>query len=233
MAKLSAETRYCLASEPTPAAGHRPAEPRLLRQRLGRPLRDDGAGRARSAAARGDDRQRRPLAAAVASRAESRSSRWPRPRPACRWASIATSTTPIALLPLAPGDSLVLYTDGITEAMNAAGRALRLAAAADAVGLRRRSRQPVGPPHPRRREALRRRPLAERRHVSDVFWEGEGGVAGLFTGGEAMMAQQNDGRSVAMERGSCQGNEGMTSQELIAYFSQAEQRLAEKTGGGN
>ena len=42
-------------------------------------------------------------------------------------------------MPLAPGDSLILYTDGITEAMNADGRALRLAAAADAARPRRRS----------------------------------------------------------------------------------------------
>ena len=70
MAKLSAETRYCLASEPEPAQAIGPAEPRLLRQRLGGPLRHDGAGGARSAAARGHDRQRRPSAAAVALRAE-------------------------------------------------------------------------------------------------------------------------------------------------------------------
>ena len=63
MAKLSADVRYCLASEPTPADAVAQLEPRLLRQRLGRPLRDPVAGGARSAAARGDDRQRRASAA--------------------------------------------------------------------------------------------------------------------------------------------------------------------------
>ena len=52
--------------------GRRAAEPSLLRQQLGRPLRDDGRRRARSAAARGDRGQRGPPAAAVAARAGGR-----------------------------------------------------------------------------------------------------------------------------------------------------------------
>ena len=76
--------------------GHRAAQPRLLRQRVGRPVRDDGAGGARSASARGHDRQRRPSAAAVALLAQrGRAGGGGRVRPAAR-ASIATSITPHA-----------------------------------------------------------------------------------------------------------------------------------------
>ena len=82
-----------------------------------------------------------------------------------------------SIVSLAPGESLVLYTDGITEAMNAAGELYgsrrllaMLSSDVDGVSL-------LGPPHPRRREAIRRRTVAERRHVPDVSREGQGPVA--------------------------------------------------------
>ena len=57
MARLSADVRYCLASEPSPALAVR-TEPRVLFRRLGRSLRDAGLGRARSVASRTDARRR-------------------------------------------------------------------------------------------------------------------------------------------------------------------------------
>ena len=84
-------------------------------------------------------------------------------------------------LPLAPGETLVLYTDGITEAMNAADELYGLPRLLTVVGIGPRSRQHAGPSDSRRREAIRRRPLAERRHVPDVFRAGENGVGPFFT----------------------------------------------------
>ncbi len=46
-----------------------------------------------------------------------------------------------AVLPLAPGDSLVLYTDGITEAMNAQDELYGSQRLLEAVGRRRRRRR--------------------------------------------------------------------------------------------
>ena len=85
-----------------------------------------------------------------------------------------------ASLPLAPGESLIMYTDGITEAMNqrddlyGSARLLRMSAGeADGVGrLGRRILDDV--------RALRRRPAAERRHVPGLLWKGESGLAGLL-----------------------------------------------------
>ena len=49
MARFSADARYCLASEPDARRGRGPLEPRVLRRRLGGPLRHLGVGRARPA----------------------------------------------------------------------------------------------------------------------------------------------------------------------------------------
>ena len=70
MARLSADVRYCLASEPSPAEAVAQLEPRVLFRRLGRSLRDAGAGRARSAAPRVDARRRRSSAGLLAARGQ-------------------------------------------------------------------------------------------------------------------------------------------------------------------
>ena len=96
MAKLSAEVRYCLASEPSAADGHQPDQPQLLPQRLGRPVCDVRAGRSLDPKTRGgDDRQRRPHAAAAAARRQPTSSRWAASsRRAAGSRSPTTNTTP-------------------------------------------------------------------------------------------------------------------------------------------
>ena len=118
MAKLSAETRYCLASEPSPAAAM---------GRLNRAFRDSGW----------EDRFVTMVLAVLDPRRHEvtvvNAGHLP---PLLRRSSgiveavgEAESRLPLGvdhevdyapcILPLAPGESLVLYTDGITEAMNA------------------------------------------------------------------------------------------------------------------
>jgi serine phosphatase RsbU (regulator of sigma subunit) len=120
MAKLSAETRYCLASEPSPAAAmgrlnrlfcDSSWEDRFVTMVLAvlDPRRHEvilvNAGHLPPLLRRG------PGQVEAVGQAESRL-----PLGVDRDVEYAPS-----IVPLAPGQSLVLYTDGITEAMNAAG----------------------------------------------------------------------------------------------------------------
>ena len=120
MARLSADTRYCLASEATPAAAVARLNRVFCDGRLGRPLRDLRAGGARSRPARNDGGQRRPPAAACSRRARGQDRRrWPRPTPQLPLGvDQRTSSTSSTRSRWTPGNMLALYTDGITEAMN-------------------------------------------------------------------------------------------------------------------
>ena len=141
MAKLSAEIRYCLASEPTPAAGDRPAEPRLLRQRLGRSFRHDGAGRARSATHEVTVVNAGHLPPLLASRARCRSSRSAEPRAGLPLG--VDRDFDYAAMHVAAGARR--FADPLYRRHHRGHerrrRSLRLAAAAGAAGLRRRSRR--------------------------------------------------------------------------------------------
>ena len=172
MAKLSAETRYCLASEPSPAEAV---------GRLNRAFCDSGwEDRFVTMVLAVLDPRRHEVTIVNAGHLPPLLRRGPG-----RVEAVGEAET---RLPLGV-DHEVDYAQCIVAAGarriagplyrrhhrgdERPGRALRPAAAADAVGLRRRRRRPVGPPHPRRREAVRRRPAAERRHVPDVFRAGE------------------------------------------------------------
>ena len=70
---------------------------------------------------------------------------------------------------LEPGDFVTLFTDGISEAMNADNQLYgleRLTEASRRPGGRCRG---AGPPDSGRREAIRRRPPAKRRHVPGLL----------------------------------------------------------------
>ncbi len=117
-AKLSSEARYCLASEPTPAAALEPFERGLQRQRLGRSVRDDHHRGARPAYESGVPRQRRAYGAVLRSMDGK-----------IEEVGADAAGVPIGVdheyvykqfvLELRPGDSLTLFTDGFSEAMDA------------------------------------------------------------------------------------------------------------------
>ena len=73
---------------------------------------------------------------------------------------------------LEPGDFLALFTDGISEAMNTSGELYGLERLRKQLAVRQRSRCRIGPLDPRRREAVRRRPPAKRRHVPGLLRPG-------------------------------------------------------------
>ena len=188
MAKLSAETRYCLASEPSPAAAVGPAQSPLLRQRLGRPLRHHGAGGARSAAARGDRGECGPLAAAVAARARPVRGRRAKPSPACPWAWTTTWSTPPHPCPLAAGEIARALYRRDHRGDERQRRAVRLASGflallnsdVDRVSLLgRRILDDV------KRFVGGR--VAERRHVPDVFRAGQGPIANRQKNGPVVL----------------------------------------------
>ena len=162
MAKLSAETRYCLASEPSPAAGPGTAQSRSSATAVGRTASSPwcwpcsirrrheavvlNAGHLPPLCRRGPDQVE------AVGKAEAR-------LPLGVDRDVEYVPTNVSL---AAGQSLVLYTDGITEAMNADGELYGSAAASGAVELRRRPTEPLGPTHSRRRKTLRRGPVAKR-----------------------------------------------------------------------
>ena len=67
--------------------------------------------------------------------------------------------------PLAPGESLTMFTDGISEAMNDAGELYGIQRLREQLAGEERPGVGRGPSGARRRAAVRRRPAAERRHV--------------------------------------------------------------------
>jgi serine phosphatase RsbU (regulator of sigma subunit)/pSer/pThr/pTyr-binding forkhead associated (FHA) protein len=119
MAKLSAETRYCLASEPEPAQAV---------GRLNRGLCDSGwEDRFVTMVLAVLDPRRHEITVVNAGHLPPLLRRGPN---AVSPLGVAEADMPLGVdretdykavtLPLAPGEALVLYTDGITEAMNAA-----------------------------------------------------------------------------------------------------------------
>ena len=93
MAKLSGEVRFCLASEPTPAAAMNRINAAFCRSGWDDRFVTFILAVVDPLEARGHRRQRRPHAAAAAPRRRARSSRSARTRPACRWGSTATRPT--------------------------------------------------------------------------------------------------------------------------------------------
>ena len=161
MAKLSAETRYCLASESEPA------------QAIGRLNRVfcDAAWEDRFVTmvlavldprhARGHHRQCRPFAAALALWAErGRAGGGRRERPA------AGRRSRRRLRRLRPAAVARRFAGALHRRHHRGDerrrRALRFLSANGSIKLRHQSRRRVGPPHSRRRKTLRRSTLAER-----------------------------------------------------------------------
>ena len=186
MAKLSGEVRFCLASEPTPAAAMNRINASFSRSGWEDRFVTFVLAVLDPPAARGDHRQRRAHAAAAAARqGERRSDRRRRSRPAAgRRRRLPTTRSTRA--PLAPGDFLTMFTDGISEAMNAEGELYGLERLRDQVGAERRQRRRARPSDPRRRQAVRRRPSAERRHVPGLLRPharaGLGGICAVYCG---------------------------------------------------
>ena len=129
MAKLSAETRYCLASEPEPAQAM---------ARLNRAFCDSGwEDRFVTMVLAVLDPRRHEVTIVNAGHLPPL---WRRGPGAVEPVAEAEAGLPLGVdrdvdyapctLPLAPGESLVLYTDGITEAMNAKDELYGSAAAA-------------------------------------------------------------------------------------------------------
>ena len=139
MARLSADARYCLASEPTPAE----AVGRLNRAFCEAGWEDRFVTLVLAVldprAARSHPGQRRPPAAAVAPRPGQDRGRRRGRNPFAPGRRYDTST-PSTRCRLQPGNMLALYTDGITEAMNDDDQLYGAGPAAAAVGLLRSTR---------------------------------------------------------------------------------------------
>ena len=76
--------------------------------------------------------------------------------------------------PLDPGDRLVLYTDGISEAMNEKNELYGFRRLYEQVAVPVPGRCGPRPEHPRQRQAVCRQASAKRRHVPGLPGEREG-----------------------------------------------------------
>ena len=134
MAKLSGEVRYCLASEPDPAAAMSRINASFSRSGWQDRFVTFVLAVLDCRATRGHDRQRRPHAAAVAPRPGQRRADRRATKPGLPLGVDADFEYEQYTRPLAPGDFLTLFTDGISEAMNAANELYGLDRLRDAVG---------------------------------------------------------------------------------------------------